>query len=308
MKKTQLRKLIKESIKQVLREQAAAWPSECYYSNGGPFHMNLDPSLGRCITFANCDGSHFPMFSPGGIVNKAVINGQTPQIGDIFQLNQADMNQISGGSCFPTGNPPVYTCIASWNNSFLNAGGQWNHPYKVIDVRDPLYCAGGAGVGVTLPGPDGNTGTPDDITCHADVGDFPGHYLMGSVCGGGTVSGCMDPSASNYNANATTDDGSCIYDPFCHDFASYVQINFPDLGPLHSHHFCEKCNEFCPHPPCPVANTFDPKCVCCKDETNGDPWDNDPHGKIAAPDVDLEIDPKIDPEIDRMQKIANIKK
>ena len=54
---------------------------------------------------------------------------------------------------------------------------------------------------------------------------------------GGTIEGCTDSSAMNYNVNATSDDGSCVYaydiaqgtwniTPNCED------INLPIIGPI----------------------------------------------------------------------------
>ena len=60
--------------------------------------------------------------------------------------------------------------------------------------------------------------TYDMLSIFFDFGNSPSAstiYYLDSVYFGGMVSGgngCTDPTANNYNASATTDDGSCMYD------------------------------------------------------------------------------------------------
>ena len=47
-------------------------------------------------------------------------------------------------------------------------------------------------------------------------------FIFGSNCEESTITGCTDPSASNYNELAFVDDGTCIYDCECEEFYSPV--------------------------------------------------------------------------------------
>ncbi len=50
--------------------------------------------------------------------------------------------------------------------------------------------------------------SPFKINLNPVVGCPPGEVLIGGVCG---IPGCTDPDATNYNADATVDDGTCTY-------------------------------------------------------------------------------------------------
>lgn len=55
--------------------------------------------------------------------------------------------------------------------------------------------------------------------------------LMFTSCGEDTVTGCTDPAAENYNADAEEDDGNCVYagDKF---IGSYVGTSMCSGGPI----------------------------------------------------------------------------
>jgi hypothetical protein len=62
---------------------------------------------------------------------------------------------------------------------------------------------------VSSGGPNGGAGDP--ATCAALYGGSGTGSASSQSGGNGTISGCMDPDANNYDSSATKDDGSCSY-------------------------------------------------------------------------------------------------
>ncbi|MFM7729539.1 MAG: T9SS type A sorting domain-containing protein, partial [Flavobacteriales bacterium] len=58
---------------------------------------------------------------------------------------------------------------------------------------------------------DGSCGFPGDACEDGDPNTMGEVYGSDCTCGGGLIAGCMDMMACNYNAEAVTDDGSCLF-------------------------------------------------------------------------------------------------
>jgi hypothetical protein len=90
MKKSQLRKIIRESIKELINEQS------------GPIIISLNPNV-RCVKTTNC-----PQPS-GTYTTNATVNGQVPQVGQIIHGGTMhgrraiiEVNPYQAGSCGST--------------------------------------------------------------------------------------------------------------------------------------------------------------------------------------------------------------
>ena len=187
MKKSQLRKIIKESIKELMTEQASVY-TKCKYNK--------------------CSGGGF-----GWQYMK--INGQTPEAGNTFMIgNTAFFTYV----CWPndtSNSGGDYDC-ASNSGNYPNGFQQGDCP-----ACESMNGGGTTGGGSQYPPYTCNYGCPGSTTPCTTYGctdptalNYNSTILPncddGSCIPGNTVFGCMDSTASNYDPNATIDDGSCI--------------------------------------------------------------------------------------------------
>ena len=178
MKKSQLRNIIRESIKELMTEQTYTQYhvySGCTQSSG--IGSNWGTVIPNQDTAAN--QSYASLLTPGDVLNNNnVLHNnlwQSPSPGTIIKFYTC---AIGTRGCYPT-------CMT-----------------YVGPVRDTTgYNIMSYGMGANLTQFIG--GFNDCDTCAADEGSTP------------IVYGCTDSNAFNYNSNATANDGSCDYGYRC---------------------------------------------------------------------------------------------
>jgi len=112
-----------------------------------------------------------------------------------------------------------------------NPNGCTTWAWTVMDTQGTVVYSQGS---INVTGGVGSTGNILAVGAyHWEVTDCSGCITSGSFSIGSNSAtcGCTDPNASNYDPNATLDDGSCIY-PGCTDpnAANYNPNAFPDDG------------------------------------------------------------------------------
>jgi len=179
MKKSQLRKIIRESIKELMTEQASVY-TKCKYNK--------------------CSGGGF-----GWQYMK--INGQTPVAGNIFMIGNTAFHTYV---CWPndtSNSGGDYDCAS---NSGIQQGDCPN--------CESMSTGGITGGGSVYPPYTCNYGCPAGIPCTTYGCTDPTAMNYNSTilpnCDQGCVYayqlGCTDSTASNYDPAAIYDDGSCI--------------------------------------------------------------------------------------------------
>ena len=289
MKKSQLRQLIRESIKTLMTEQSV---QPCYEVSirGCGYHPTLTGGTGATGGTA------------GGFARRT--DGSPIQIGDILE------------GTLPTG-------------TACNAYGEIGRRFFVMEstLAQTIITTGPNGPGTWSPCemecPGTNMGV-GSLTIVGDsvpggVGECPNGCLFPSGMGWGSSynpsgpsgqatigcpnldTGCTDSNAFNHDPNATQDDGSCDYGWRCGQLPSggavAEQVSMPtgcmpgtstDIGVFSSESFCLSQNTNIPNG-CGGTNM----------------------GALVKP---LDVEPKsadikkADPQIDRMKNLANIKK
>ena len=178
MKKSQLRNIIRESIKQLMTEQT-------------------NPDARRIY---GCDCS----VAPGRVYTQA----------EVIAYNASNPNSIfddlGGGGYLPVGQNGELYLICEDNN-------YWNIPNAIVDCSTPqdgqiIYQTGGAtntiriaDNGVMSEWDNGPIKSHQTSTCGGS-GVYP------HDCSDPDVDGCIDNLAINYDPNATIDNGTCEYD------------------------------------------------------------------------------------------------
>ena len=155
-----------------------------------------------------------------------------------------------------------------------------------------------------------NTGTCTNCCIYDgyEWGSFtPSGACWNSCSGGIQVPGCTDPTAQNYDPNATVDDGSCIahvlgcLDPTAVNYYPGVTAGCQWSDPLNLNDWSccqyEGCND-------PTATNYDPTHYGC----NGNPNDTSccTYGSVTST-TDIEptdIEPMDDIEMQRMKDLA----
>ena len=153
MKKSQLRKIIRESIKELINEQS------------GPTIISLNPNV-RCVKTTNCP-------QPSGTYTaNATVNGQVPQVGQIIHGGTMhgrraiiEVNPYQAGSCGSTivnlplststdpcdacnnisggcpglGSPPASGCNQSAWSNYNNWSSNWTNsgPFNSSNPNQP---------------------------------------------------------------------------------------------------------------------------------------------------------------------------
>ena len=227
MKKSQLRKIIRESIKGLMTEQyggygstpcGTAWtcqynvtPGPGGYSTGTITGTNPDHPNVRAVQFMSCNELNTtPYTNPAGnnyygnigysgvgVINGMtqcmMIDGQVPQVGQHFQT----LGNTMGGS-----------------SANLPAGGD---TYKVLQVMGEQCTMN------SYDGTEGSGGTsgpkdyPEYTAGGSSLPNSSGCPGMGVV----PVSGCMDPNSTGCDPLVTQDDGSCST-AFVNDISGFL--------------------------------------------------------------------------------------
>jgi len=244
MKKSQLRKIIRESIKELLTEQSVP--------------ICTDP-LAKFIGFARCGISQDFRFWGCATLNG--VQASSSQQGELTYLNQGQLTTINSLQGAPT-NPGWFEIVwISFPNNIIVSPGQiypggptmnfntipgpcgnvpsgCNPPPPPAGTYNPTSCTGGPQNGSSLTNGTFSsaidpTATHDPTACpgilygctnpsahnyypgacvelYPDNGTSPVYNINGTNPTCCYVMGCMDPNASNYDPTACMDDQSCI--------------------------------------------------------------------------------------------------
>ena len=202
MKKSQLRNIIRESIKELINEQISP---NCMAANMIPACPDQGTAQYRGWYSAGQQVSTITLGGTGGTPVCLKINGQ-----DITSANIGDLIYA---------NPPYPPGPTGAVHPSHFAGGSECDVYQIIGIIDPLayYNSPPTSVINAVPAVCGNPNTPCEIGGTSNP-----------IAGGG----CTDQTAQNYDPNATIDDGSCIANVYgCSDPAAlnyYAGVNIDD--------------------------------------------------------------------------------
>ena len=188
MKKSQLKNIIRESIKTLINEQGS--PNVfinpqiifCNFGSQASFYNSPNPGPGPNGTFPWGATSQIALGVAVTLPNLTLdFLANTPQTNGIYEIQGPNMP-----SSFV---PPTFMLL---------------DPGQVYNYASYFDAAPGVCIGCTDPNATNynNLATQNDGSCIA------------------VVYGCMDPTAYNYYAGAQQDDGSCVYTPGCTDHAA----------------------------------------------------------------------------------------
>ena len=210
MKKSKLRKIIRESIKELMTEQ---WGGNVIYPNGWSY-----PTL---IGSPVCDGKiylgqigvdiqTFPGWASHGFPQMIVDHGGPTANWDDYVFKSSSSGAISGYEKIK------WIHDSGWNIQFTN-------------FKDMVDYANNQGI-TLLPQHGGGTPTYSTIVYHVRQAlglnnmlsntCSPGPYTLSSS---GVISGCTDPNAFNYNPNATQNQG-CDYGFNCKQIGDHPKF------------------------------------------------------------------------------------
>ena len=164
-------------------------------------------------------GSTFNVPSDNATSGYGVCSSMTSSNGQIwYTLNAPEGNQITISTCDPNSNFDTFLSVYTGECGALTCVA---YNDDACNLRSTVTFIAGAGE-----------------TYLIRVGGFSsqsGTYGLSVNCAT-VISGCLDPNASNYNAEATVSDGSCLYEG-CTDPSA---INF-DPGANSDDGSCEYC-------------------------------------------------------------------
>ena len=171
---------------------------------------------GSCVYATGCDYCSGGAVADGDSDNDGICNGaEIPGCTDSSACNYNSAATDSNGSCTfaATGYTCAGVCIAD-----TDGDGTCN-AFEVAGCTVPTACNYNAAA------TDANNGTctypPAGGTCSSScTGDWDGD----GICDNLEVEGCMSSSATNYNAAATDDDGSCTWGFGLFEGLSYERI------------------------------------------------------------------------------------
>tara|TARA_A100001201_G_scaffold141786_2_gene138117 strand:+ start:453 stop:1355 length:903 start_codon:yes stop_codon:yes gene_type:complete len=300
MKKSQLRQIIRESIKELVIEQTTLNPIINW--NGSGYTHVPSANTPRCAISTSCTqgaivgndiylcpngqkvrfttpSRYFPGVTQAQLLSQpnpytfdadVEVNGNTPQVGDCFCLNNK-ANPYTSGYCFKV---VIYEIVGPVSNS-CNLMGIHAHPSCNFNSNSSPY-------GCTDP-----TATNYDPNATVDDGSctYP--------------SGCTDSNAYNFDPTAVQDDGSCDYGFYCKQLG-----NHPKFG--------SKCTPGTAQNPGPfqtvqdcVESGCEPKKVDKDDKTTRQPT----AVALTPDDTGSEFEKTGDEDtVKRMQELASIKK
>lgn len=200
------------------------------------FGVNADTDIGWSVSKGGYNSSSGTVNSGNGKTVSVILTGGcggTPPSGT--SKPEADIRcNNSGGSCnISNGASAQIEWCGSNNHNCANAsscsvsfpGGSWS---GVSGNRQTSSLTSSANYTLTCTGPGG---TSSDTVQVQVAGQSPPPPI---------VSGCTDPSATNYNSSATQDDGSCVYPaagsvwvdkPVCSDGDYTATIRWNNIPP-----------------------------------------------------------------------------
>ena len=216
MKKSQLRKIIKESIKGLIKEQSSPIRSvelcPCYY-------YDIPNNTCSMTNSTYCTGGDPSQFAGTG----CPAFGSGPNGGQIS--NKAIIPV--GATSFANAVPPVVgdkICWAPMSNNSIPWSGQqslcMNNQEKIVmTVMGPATSTSSSSSGYEIPNYTCGFGITPGCTDSTATNYNPYATTDDGSCIA-MVYGCMDPNAFNYYPGAAADDGSCAYMPGCMDHAA----------------------------------------------------------------------------------------
>lgn len=248
MKKSQLRNIIRESIKELINEQTQGTLvtlATCGHGNQTP-GCNGHQSAGHCLPgnlsigdildipshVSSTCGSRWFVNSTGGPCTNFTntnVNSVTPDPNPTNACYTPAFNAHPPWPCStcPGACTQWTSAINSWNHSsnFPNGGQPQGDAIVGCLAIDPITGLPGnlpgGGVGGCMDSTAANYNSSalyDDGSCCYNYGCTDSNaqnYDPQADCDDGSciahVNGCMDSNAYNYNSNATQDDGSCDY-------------------------------------------------------------------------------------------------
>ena len=270
MKKSQLRQIIRESIKQLMTEQSndclsVGFRTACSNQGSGMYQATHN------IGYQSNQNFYFNDSSGQKVCH--TINGQP--------ITNANYQQYVG---------QLFTLDPSYGPSTGVPGtgisGNTNYWTGACDVFELFY--------VGYLGPYSTTVELNPASC--------GQGGCGSSTGT-QVSGCTDSNAYNFDPNATLDDGSCDYGFYCKDtipgkpglFKKCTPANQNNPGPFETLQDC-------------LDSGCEPKRADKDDKTIKEPTAVAPVAFDAQSDIEKTGSEDEENTVKRMQELANIKK
>tara|TARA_Y100000592_G_scaffold100095_1_gene178598 strand:+ start:1663 stop:3570 length:1908 start_codon:yes stop_codon:yes gene_type:complete len=228
MKKSELRNIIKESVKNLITEQPNCNP----YQNRipGPLGLAVAGAADACastVTAIRCTDipSNFvfdpllPLTQVCDVPGVGYGTGGCYNNGSRVKIQGSNFPFTNSGNCVNGHTPVPGDHMLSHNTAGSPAYVAW----LVVDVGGfSPYCGGPrrewhncnpgwTSAGCMEPGMPLYSSTHTEDCAGNPIPNAAGQFGDTSCCG---TLGCTDPLASNYDPNATVDDGSCVYDVF----------------------------------------------------------------------------------------------
>jgi len=212
VKKSQLRNIIRESIKELvsgkklIKEQATQIPNAMQVST------------------LNCGPGNTHNYST---IMSLTINGQAPQAGDIFTADFCNMGGTNIGTYF------VREVLGPGDVTAQPNIGDNGHVYGTgaqgtFDPADDSFCPNCIPGFMYNSGTGGSSGIPSYYLPPGGCQDAPGGYdanIIANGCNPGGVPlpvlGCTDPNSAGCDPLATQDDGSCV-SAFVNDISGFL--------------------------------------------------------------------------------------
>jgi len=164
----------------------------CVQESGGGYDcfdlpgLDIDLVAGELLFFNNTTPNAFFEFY------FTLTDGSTSSV---FTWTNGDCLEGEETICDCQGNEHTIGVLDWLGDTFLDDGSyDWEGLPVFFDCQTWGYDCGDAGI--------------EDDPFGVCLGNLPPN----NGCAGGDIFGCMDQSASNYNPNATIDDGSCLFD------------------------------------------------------------------------------------------------
>jgi len=197
MKKSQLRKIIRESIKQLMTEET-----------GYPFHkwkILIANSLGGGGTLGEvCSGLYDENYVYMGATTGGSVSVRSQMSVDFWDMTgQPSQGQIVRVDNAAFGAATDYTCYEYIGVNYENSTPfAWFLPTTTLEGTFNTCEECNEIISTGTPGCMDDTATNYDPNATTDDGSCTYN-----------IYGCTDPNASNYDPNATYDDGSCDISP-----------------------------------------------------------------------------------------------